>query len=167
MGDPPGQGTPPARVTPPASGTPPGQLYPPSQGTPPARCTPRWPGYPPSQGTPPAIVVPPQPGYPISSQGTPPGLDLAGYPIHLWAVTTGRVPPPAAPWHSGKSLQSIDGITGTPPPCGQTDMMDGQTTCQNITLANVLIVTRAVIKIKNHCQAFSCTPSRPYAFDCM
>ena len=118
-GYPPGQGTPPARV-------PPWPGYPPSQGTP-------RPGYPPGQGTPhqgtplarvPPTRVPPWPGYPQPgypppgyppSQGTPP----PGYPPGwTWQGTPpagpGRVPPRAAPWHSGKCCKAL-WDTGTLP----------------------------------------------------
>ena len=78
---------------------PPPARVPPRAGYPLARVPPLagylpWPGYPPGQGTPPT--------------GCPP---LAG---------PGRVPPPAAPWHSGKCCKAL-WDTGTPPPQMWTD----------------------------------------------
>ena len=83
---------------------------------PPWARVPSW-GVPPGQGTPPARV-PPQSGYP-PGQGTPP----AG---------PGRVPPLAAPWHSGKCCKAL-WDTGTPPVDRQTD------TCQNITFPSYYV----------------------------
>ena len=148
----PGQGTPLGRVPP---GRVPPPVYPPPG-------YPLWPGYPPGRvppwaGYPPARV-PPWPGYPPgwTWQGTPqlphgilgnvakhygiwvpPCGPWAGYPPARVPPPAGhgRVPPLAAPWHSGKCCKALWDM-GTLP-CGQTD---GRTdACQNITFLSYYV----------------------------